>query len=201
MIDLSAPAIEVAPLLLGATIWRGPVGIRLTEVEAYKGLNDPASHAFRGPTPRARVMFGPPFHVYVYLSYGMHRCVNLVCSPDGEASAVLLRGGRVVAGEDEVRSRRGNVAENRLACGPGNMGSALGATLEESGNPVSVITGTTVGGEALEAGLGAGARWRLEPAPNIVEFRQGPRVGISRNTDAPWRWWIPKDPTVSGSRT
>ncbi len=98
MIDLSAPAIEVAPLLLGATIWRGPVGIRLTEVEAYMGLDDPASHAFRGPTPRARVMFGPPSHIYVYLSYGMHRCVNLVCSPDGEASAVLLRGGQVIAG-------------------------------------------------------------------------------------------------------
>lgn len=191
MIDLSAPAIEVAPLLLGATIWRGPVGIRLTEVEAYMGLDDPASHAFRGPTPRARVMFGPPSHIYVYLSYGMHRCVNLVCSPDGEASAVLLRGGQVIAGHDDARRRRGNVAENRLACGPGNMGSALGASLEESGNPVSII-----GNDAISA-LG----WRLEPAPEIAEFRQGPRVGISRNVDAPWRWWIPQDPTVSGPRT
>lgn len=107
MIDLSAPATDVAPLLLGATIWHGPVAVRLTEVEAYMGLDDPASHAFRGPTPRARVMFGPPSHVYVYLSYGMHRCVNLVCSPDGVASAVLLRGGRVVAGEDDARLRRG----------------------------------------------------------------------------------------------
>ena len=186
MIDLSAPAIEVAPLLLGATIWRGPVGIRLTEVEAYMGLDDPASHAFRGPTPRARVMFGPPSHIYVYLSYGMHRCVNLVCSPDGEASAVLLRGGQVIAGHDDARRRRGNVAENRLACGPGNMGSALGASLEESGNPVSII-----GNGAISA-LG----WRLEPAPEIAEFRQGPRVGISRNIDAPWRWWIPQDPTA-----
>ena len=117
MIDLSAPATDVAPLLLGATIWHGPVAVRLTEVEAYTGLDDPASHAFRGPTPRARVMFGPPSHVYVYLSYGMHRCVNLVCSPDGVASAVLLRGGRVIAGEDDARLRRGGVPENRLACG------------------------------------------------------------------------------------
>ena len=119
MIDLSAPATDVAPLLLGATIWHGPVAVRLTEVEAYTGLDDPASHAFRGPTPRARVMFGPPSHVYVYLSYGMHRCVNLVCSPDGVASAVLLRGGRVIAGEEDARLRRGGVPENRLACGPG----------------------------------------------------------------------------------
>ncbi|MEW2968351.1 DNA-3-methyladenine glycosylase, partial [Pseudomonas aeruginosa] len=88
----------------------------------------------------------------------MHRCVNLVCSPDGEASAVLLRGGQVIAGHDDARRRRGNVAENRLACGPGNMGSALGASLEESGNPVSII-----GNGAISA-LG----WRLEPAPEIA---------------------------------
>ncbi|MGK2310190.1 DNA-3-methyladenine glycosylase [Cutibacterium sp. V947] len=190
MIDLSAPATDVAPSLLGATIWHGPVGVRLTEVEAYMGLDDPASHAFRGPTPRARVMFGPPSHVYVYLSYGIHRCVNLVCSPDGVASAVLLRGGRVVAGENDARLRRGGVPENRLACGPGNMGSALGATLDESGDPVELISpvATSTSG------------WRLQPADHAVEFRQGPRVGISRNVNAPWRWWIPRDPTVSGPR-
>lgn len=198
MIDLSAPATEVAPLLLGATIWRGPVGIRLTEVEAYMGLDDPASHAFRGPTPRARVMFGPPGHIYVYLSYGIHRCVNLVCSPEGEASAVLLRAGRVVAGKDDVRLRRGNVAENRYACGPGNMGSALGTDLTESGESVSIITGLTRASQPLEAGISS--RWRLELAAQVAEFRQGPRIGISRNTDAPWRWWIPGDPTVSGPR-
>ena len=190
MIDLSAPATDVAPLLLGATMWHGPVAVRLTEVEAYTGLDDPASHAFRGPTPRARVMFGPPSHVYVYLSYGMHRCVNLVCSPDGVASAVLLRGGRVIAGEDDARLRRGGVPENRLACGPGNMGSALGATLEESGDPV----------ELIDPDATSTSGWRLQPADHPVEFRQGPRVGISRNVDAPWRWWIPEDPTVSGPR-
>ena len=166
------------------------MGIRLTEVEAYMGLNDPASHAFRGPTPRARVMFGPPSHVYVYLSYGMHHCVNLVCSPDGEASAVLLRGGQVISGHDDARRRRGSVPENRLACGPGNMGSALGANLEESGDPVSLIGNGAVPAQG----------WRLEPALETAEFRQGPRIGISRNTDAPWRWWIPQDPTVSGPR-
>lgn len=135
-------------------------------------------------------MFGPPSHVYVYLSYGMHRCVNLVCSPDGVASAVLLRGGRVIAGEEDARLRRGGVPENRLACGPGNMGSALGATLEESGDPV----------ELIDPDATSTSGWRLQPADHPVEFRQGPRVGISRNVDAPWRWWIPEDPTVSGPR-
>ena len=89
-LDLSEPADRVAPRLLGATIMHGSVGVRLTEVEAYLGIDDPASHAARGPTPRSSVMFGPPGHMYVYLSYGIHRCVNVVCSPDGTASAVLL---------------------------------------------------------------------------------------------------------------
>ncbi|MGV8611244.1 DNA-3-methyladenine glycosylase [Pseudomonas aeruginosa] len=120
----------------------------------------------------------------------MHRCVNLVCSPDGVASAVLLRGGRVIAGEEDARLRRGGVPENRLACGPGNMGSALGATLEESGDPV----------ELIDPDATSTSGWRLQPADHPVEFRQGPRVGISRNVDAPWRWWIPEDPTVSGPR-
>ncbi|MDY5150545.1 DNA-3-methyladenine glycosylase, partial [Actinotignum timonense] len=104
--DLSRPADELAPLLLGAVVGDGTVAVRLTEVEAYLGAEDPASHAFAGPTPRARVMFGPPAHLYVYLSYGIHRIGNIVCGTDGQASAVLLRAGEVVAGLEEALRRR-----------------------------------------------------------------------------------------------
>lgn len=209
MIDLSRPAVEVAPLLLGATIWHGSVGIRLTEVEAYMGTDDAASHAHRGPTPRAGVMFGPPGHVYVYLSYGMHRCVNLVCSPEGTASAVLLRAGRVVAGIDEVRRRRTTgrarpragatpaptrIADARLASGPGNLGQALGAQVEESGAPVLLTT------PGWSAQVDDDLQWALEPASHALPAQQGPRVGISRNSEVPWRWWLPDEPTVSGRR-
>lgn len=224
-LDLSETADRVAPRLLGATIMHGSVGVRLTEVEAYLGIDDPASHAARGPTPRSSVMFGPPGHMYVYLSYGIHRCVNVVCSPDGTASAVLLRAGQVVCGVDEVRSRRGTVPARRLASGPGNLGSALGADLTDwgaaltvcaMGSPIEPATEDLVndpphpdGHDRLSADQSTPdgvthhdypPRWRLIPAREPVRYRTGPRVGISRNADAPLRFWIDGDPTVSGRR-
>lgn len=191
MIDLSRPALQVAPLLLGAVLWHGrgagSVGVRLTELEAYMGPDDPASHAFRGPTPRAAVMFGPPAHLYVYLSYGIHHCVNIVCSPDGQASAVLLRAGEVVAGERIARARRGTrVPGRRLACGPGNLGQALGAELADSGAALATDDGASP--------------WRLQAAESPVRAAESRRIGISRNSDKPWRFTIPGDPTVSGRR-
>lgn len=190
MIDFTDTADVVAPQLLGAVIHRGDVAIRLTEVEAYLGTGDPASHSYKGPTPRCATMFGPPSRLYVYASYGIHRAGNLVCSPEGIGSGVLLRAGEVLSGWDEVRSRRGERAEDAgLARGPGNLGSALGLSLEDDGAPLG------------QFGPGRSAEFLLEPPRRRVESVRGRRIGISRNVDAPLRFWIPGDPTVSSPRT
>src|SRR5262245_61969856 len=115
------PVDQVALELLGSTVTSAGVTVRLTEVEAYHGVDDPASHAFRGPRPGNEVMFGPPARVYVYFIYGMHWAVNLVCGIDGHASAVLLRAGEVVDGVDRATERRGGVRPRQLARGPGNL--------------------------------------------------------------------------------
>ena len=159
--------------------------MRLTEVEAYLGTGeDPGSHAHRGRTPRTGVMFGPPGHLYVYLSYGLHFCANIVCSPEGTASAVLLRAGEVVEGLELARSRRPTARTDAgLARGPANLTQALGILLTDDG-------------AALEGG-----DFTLEPAAASVPFVTGPRVGVSgvgRHRRAiPYRFWIPGDPTVS----
>ncbi|MDE1558370.1 DNA-3-methyladenine glycosylase [Actinotignum schaalii] len=198
--DLSRPADELAPLLLGAVVGDGTVAVRLTEVEAYLGAEDPASHAFAGPTPRARVMFGPPAHLYVYLSYGIHRIGNIVCGTDGQASAVLLRAGEVVAGLEEALRRRTRPgaappARQGLARRPGNLGQVLALDTSMSGLPLTVRDAE--GGVLAPAGLAGRALWlELPPAP--LPYRAGPRIGISRNKEAPLRFWLPGDPTVSG---
>lgn len=179
-------------MLLGTVIRHGEVAVRISEVEAYLGPLDPASHAFRGPNGRAAVMFGPPGRLYVYLSYGIHHCLNVVCSPDGVASAVLLRAGEVVAGREIAQHRRGpRVPARRLAGGPGNLGRALGAELSDSGLPLAL------GPQSLRPDA---APWSLEPAEMPAHWTATTRIGISRNADAPWRFIIPSDPTVSGRR-
>lgn len=193
MIDFSQPADVVAPQLLGAVIHRGRVAIRLTEVEAYLGTVDPASHAHKGPTPRCATMFGPPSRLYVYASYGIHRAGNLVCSPDGTASGCLLRAGEVLSGEDEVRERRGPTPPDvGLARGPGNLGAALGLGLPDDGAVVS------------QAGSGApepeSEFWIETPLEPVAGVR-GRRIGISKNADAPLRFWVPGHPTVSTPRS
>jgi DNA-3-methyladenine glycosylase len=185
--ELARPACEVAPALLG---WRlshttdeGTVTVELTEVEAYMGQADPASHAYRGPTPRNEVMFGEAGHLYVYRSYGMHWCCNVVTGHDGSASAVLLRAGRVVEGSDLARTRRGERVKDRsLARGPGCLGQALGLHREHNG--VDVLTSATV---TLRPG---------DPVPQS-RIRSGHRVGVSLAHDVPWRFWVDGDPTVS----
>src|SRR3954452_23661110 len=127
------PVLEVARDLLGAVLVCGDVALRLTEVEAYAGGHDPASHAFRGPTPRNAVMFGPPGHAYVYFTYGMHFCMNVSCGPDGDASAVLLRAGEVVEGVDIARARRPGVSGRALARGPARLTRPLAVARRHNG--------------------------------------------------------------------
>ncbi|MFW6091548.1 MAG: DNA-3-methyladenine glycosylase [Actinomycetota bacterium] len=189
---LARPALEVAPDLLGCVLVRaapeGAVGVRLTEVEAYEGLDDPGSHAFRGRTARSEIMFGPPGHLYVYFSYGMHWCANLVCGEDGRAAAVLLRAGEVVAGLELARTRRPSVRADRdLARGPARLARCLGLTGAENGVDL-VRDGSPV--------------WLARSAERVPadRMRSGPRVGLSRAADRPWRFWLDGEPTVSRYR-
>ncbi|MFE4669186.1 DNA-3-methyladenine glycosylase [Streptomyces sp. NPDC056716] len=190
------PVLEAAPDLVGRILVRttpdGPIAVRITEVEAYDGANDPGSHAYRGRTPRTAVMFGPPGHVYVYFTYGMWHCMNLVCGPDGVASAVLLRAGEIIEGADLARKRRLSARNDQeLAKGPARLATALDVDRALDGTdacavgetPLRILTGT--------------------PAP-ADQVRNGPRTGVSGDGGDgdihPWRFWIANDPTVSPYR-
>jgi DNA-3-methyladenine glycosylase len=182
---LAGPVTEVAPLLLGATLAHGPVVVRLTEVEAYAGERDPGSHAFRGPTPRTEIMYGPPGHAYVYFSYGMHWCLNVVVGPDGTASAVLVRAGEVVSGLEVARERRPGARDRDLCRGPARLTRALG------------IDGSCGGADLLDP---AGPL-RLTLGAPPASFATGPRVGVAgAGAPTPWRYWLEGDPTVSPYR-
>ncbi len=183
-LDLLRPPDEVAPTLLGAVLRHGSVAVRLTEVEAYDGAADPASHAARGRTARNAVMFGPPGHLYVYFTYGMHWAANVVCRSEGTASGVLLRAGQVVDGLDTAQARRGRSSLQDLARGPGRLCQALGLD--------AAYRGVYLFGDGPVTLTPA-----VEP-PGPVE--QGPRVGVSVEADRPWRFWIAGDPFVSTYR-
>jgi DNA-3-methyladenine glycosylase len=204
------PAVQVAPDLLGCVLVHqtaeGLVAVRLTEVEAYAGEADPASHAFRGRTARNAVMYGPPGHAYVYFTYGMHFCVNLVCEGDGDPSAVLLRAGLVIDGAalasarrygtaggpgadgregvHQSRARRTVPREIDLARGPARLCEALGIDRAQNGADACA----------------PGSPLRVYPAQAPVpaaDISAGPRVGVSRAADVAWRFWITDDPAVS----
>ncbi|WP_241983762.1 DNA-3-methyladenine glycosylase [Cryobacterium luteum] len=183
---LERPALEVAPLLLGAVLTRGVISVRITEVEAYLGETDPGSHAFRGRTPRTVTMYGPPGHLYAYFSYGMHVCANIVCSPEGTASAVLLRAGEIVAGLDEARSRRlTSKTDADLARGPARLTKALGIELGDDGADLNR------------------APFDLELPARLAAWATGPRTGVSGlggGVDYPWRFWVPGEASVSPYR-
>jgi DNA-3-methyladenine glycosylase len=187
------PVLDVAPDLLGRVLVRvtpgGPLELRITEVEAYDGPNDPGSHAYRGRTARNGVMFGPPGHVYVYFTYGMWHCMNLVCGPRGKPSGVLLRAGEITEGADLARKRRLSARNDKeLAKGPARLATALGVdrSLDGTdacgppGSPLTLLSGT--------------------PVPSD-QVRNGPRTGVSGDGGVhPWRFWVADDPTVSPYR-
>ncbi|MFK4807561.1 DNA-3-methyladenine glycosylase [Microbacterium sp. ZW CA_36] len=194
---------DVAPSLLGArltTVVEGEtVVLRLTEVEAYHGrgtgtVPDPGSHARMGRTPRNATMWGEPGHLYVYLSHGIHSCVNVVCGPEGVAGGVLLRAGQVMEGTDAAARRRPAVRTPRdLARGPGRLGDAVGLR-HPVHDGIDAITGAPH--------HGAVARLELLAEP-LAEVASGPRVGVAGvagTAEFPWRYWIPGDPTVSPFR-
>ena len=173
----SRSSLAVAPDLLGRVLVRrtaeGLVAGRIVECESYME-EDPASHSFRGPTPRSQVMFGPPGHLYVYFTYGMHYCCNVVTGSEGQGSAVLLRALEPIEGLDLMRERRGVMDERLLCSGPGRLTQAFGIGREENG--ADLVTGS-------DLWIGRGTR----VAASGVGI--GPRVGISVATESPWRFF------------
>jgi DNA-3-methyladenine glycosylase len=222
----------VAPALLGCVLEHetadGLVAVELTEVEAYTGKTDPASHAYRGMTARNAVMFGPPGHAYVYFTYGMHFCVNVVCQPAGTASAVLLRAGRVVAGEPLARRRRAArrqaaVAQDvtaadapqaparDLARGPARLCQALAITRAQNGadfcvpaSPLRLLPGHGVPSvddtarDDTARDDTGGDDTGRAAAKSVIST--GPRVGVTAAAEVAWRFWLAGDPTVSAYR-
>lgn len=218
------PATEVAPDLLGCILWHaspaGLVATRLVEVEAYRGAVDPASHAFRGRTARNEVMFGPPGHAYVYFSYGMHYCVNLVCEPVGRPEAVLIRAGAVVVGAELARRRRyglpdvsGAAPVDRVSVAGDSSGPAARRGSRVRSRELDLARGpgrlcqalgidrSLDGADVCAPGgpLGVGPPGAVDQPTATAggAIATGPRVGISQAADRPWRYWLADDGHVS----
>ncbi|WP_091449704.1 DNA-3-methyladenine glycosylase [Actinokineospora iranica] len=189
--ELAVDPVDAAKILLGATLEsdspEGRVQVRIVEVEAYRGADDPASHCYRGQTPRNEVMFGPAGHLYVYFVYGMHFCANVVSLTDGVPGAVLVRAGEVVSGHDLAHRRRpASRSADDLARGPAKLTGVLGlhrhhngVDLTDPASPVRLLAG--------------------DPVPP-KSVRVGPRVGVAVAADTPWRFWIDGSPAVSAYR-
>lgn len=181
---------EAARLLLGGILTHDTVSVRVMEVEAYGGpansaFPDAAAHTWPGRTARNEVMFGDAGHLYVYLSHGIHQCVNITCRPIGQGGGVLLRAARVIKGHDVVAVRRPGVAPELVARGPGNLGRTLGIDLTFRGTDVLTSSSSVF--------------FVPDPVPHD-QIRTGPRVGVSREADRPWRFWLSGAREVSAYR-
>ncbi|MCC5952368.1 MAG: DNA-3-methyladenine glycosylase [Acidimicrobiia bacterium] len=185
--ELDATPVEVAPRLLGTVLRHDDRAVRICEVEAYGGADDPASHAHRRRTDRNRSMFAGPGTLYVYFVYGMHWCANVVCGPDGTAGAVLLRGGQPLGDLDTMRLARPAARVDRDLCrGPARLCAALG------------IDGTFDGADLCDPSSPVVLVDDGWPPPQAVAT--GPRIGVRRAAERPWRFWISDDPHVSAVR-
>jgi len=189
--ELAIEPVDASARLLGCTLEattpEGIVAARIVEVEAYRGLDDPASHSYRGRTTRNRVMWGPAGHLYVYFVYGMHFCANVVCLTDGVPGAVLLRAGEITSGVELAQQRRPAARNHHdLARGPARLASALGLAREHNDmdltDPESAVR--LYGSEPVAA----------------EHIRSGPRVGVADAKDAPWRFWLDGSRAVSTYR-
>jgi DNA-3-methyladenine glycosylase len=188
--DFEGDPVTVAPWLLTKMLVHGDRAGRIVEVEAYRGTSDPASHAYRGLTPRTSVMFGPPGHLYVYFTYGMHWCANVVCGPEGEAAAVLIRALEPEQGLDEMRVDRPAARRDRDLCsGPAKLCQALG------------INGADNGCDLLTARLGSAGRGDVQlvddGSPPPKRPGCGTRIGIRVATEKRWRFWVPGQASLS----
>lgn len=177
-IDFSAASADVAQSLIGAIVLVDGVGGRIVEAEAYD-RDDPASHSFSGPTRRNQAMFGPPGRAYIYRSYGIHWCLNFVCREEGHGAGVLIRALEPLAGLDVMRARRGLKNERLLCSGPGRVCQALGITNQHSGVPIDMPP------------------FQLSPATERISIAAGPRIGISKAKDVPWRFGLSGSPFLS----
>jgi DNA-3-methyladenine glycosylase len=180
---LAGDPVEVAPQLLNTLLIHRERVVRIVEVEAYRGVEDPASHAFRGPTKRNATMFGPPGRLYVYFTYGMHWCANVVCGPESVAGAVLLRAAAPVAGLEAMWAARPAARRERDLCsGPAKLCQALG------------LTGEFDGADLMAGDLDV--RLCVDRAAPAAPGN-GARIGISVAAEEPWRWWVSGDSNVS----
>jgi DNA-3-methyladenine glycosylase len=193
--DLAGDPVAVAPWLLNKLLVRGERVGRIVEVEAYRGTADPASHAYRGRTPRTEVMFGPPGHLYVYFTYGMHWCANVVCGPDTVAGAVLIRALAPLSGLPAMRQVRPAARRDRDLCnGPAKLCQALGVTGADNG--ADLVVSARPGRASAPAAPDA-VRLLDDGTSPPTRPGRGPRVGISVATEQRWRWWVAGDECVS----
>ena len=195
--DLEGNPVTLAPWLLNKVLAHGERAGRIVEVEAYHGANDAASHAYRGLTPRTAIMFGPPGFLYVYFTYGMHWCANVVCGPDGEAAAVLIRALAPLTGVDEMwQARPAARLERDLCNGPAKLCQALGITGADNGADLLAAPRRSRAGSSAAGGTGA-VRLLDDGTPPPRRPGRGTRIGIREATEKRWRFWVPGSPSVS----
>jgi DNA-3-methyladenine glycosylase len=193
--ELEGSPVVVAPWLLNKVLARGERAGRIVEVEAYDGANDAASHAYRGLTPRTAVMFGPPGFLYVYFTYGMHWCANVICRPEGQAAGVLIRALDPIAGEEQMREARPAGRRERDLCnGPAKLCQALGITGADDGADLLAARPPSRAPSAAAGGL---VRLLDDGTPPPRRPGRGTRIGIKVATEKRWRFWVPGNPSVS----